>query len=137
MYLRSFSRGVRPLSGRGKRVESIVQDFVRSNAPDVTGAAVASPRGLPIAVAVGPEVDPRMLSAQLAAIVSAQDRIVSQLGLGDMRTSTVEADRGSLVVRRTGEYIIGVLIGKDANLGLILIELDRLSNEISEVLSAG
>ncbi len=124
------------LSSRGKRVESILREFVRTNAPDVTGAAVATPRGLPIAVAVGSEVDARMFSAQLAAIVSAQNRIVSQLNLGGLRTSTVEADEGSLVVRRAGDYIIGVLISRDANLGLVLIELDRLASEIGATLSA-
>ena len=116
------------------RVEGVLSSFLEDNSPDVRGVALVNKRGLPIAASLQAEVDLRMLSAQLAAITSAQDRVASQLGLGEVEIATIEATEGNLLVKLIDEFIVGVLVRKEANIGLVLIGLDSLTKRLREIL---
>ncbi|MEM2957358.1 MAG: roadblock/LC7 domain-containing protein [Candidatus Jordarchaeaceae archaeon] len=116
-------------------IMSLIRDM-EANTPGIEASAVVSIQGLPIASAMPAEVDESVVAAMTAAMLSVGERAAQELARGNLQQITLQGDYGYIIIKGAGmSAIITVLAKSDANLGLIMMVLKKISNRISELLS--
>ncbi|MEM2144518.1 MAG: roadblock/LC7 domain-containing protein [Candidatus Jordarchaeaceae archaeon] len=116
-------------------IMSLIRDM-EANTPGIEASAVVSVQGLPIASAMPIEVDESVVAAMTAAMLSVGERAASELVRGNLQQILLQGDEGYIIIKGAGtSAIITVLAKTDANLGLILMVLKKISAKIGELLS--
>ena len=115
-------------------LQDLLQRFV-SSTPDIQGAALVSPDGLPISSILSTEMDEERTAAMSAAILSLGERIGQELARGLVERIFVEGEKGySILVSCGTEAVLLVLAGKAAKQGLLFLETKRLVAELKPLL---
>jgi predicted regulator of Ras-like GTPase activity (Roadblock/LC7/MglB family) len=87
------------------------------------------------AVPVISEVSEGVNGAAVAALAASLHRRMVQAcetaGAGSLMTLQLEADHGHVVVAGAGEVVIVVITGKDAQIGLVRVEVLRAAGSLS------
>ena len=113
----------------------IVQKFVATT-PEVQGAAVVTPDGLPLAASLPGSMDEERVSAMSAAMLSLGERIGKELLGGTSERIYVEGDEGFTVLTSCGdEAVFLVLAGKEAKQGVLLLEIKRTVADVKPALA--
>ncbi|GAB4183522.1 MAG: roadblock/LC7 domain-containing protein [Coleofasciculaceae cyanobacterium] len=113
----------------------IVQKFVATT-PEVQGAAVVTPDGLPLAASLPGSMDEERVSAMSAAMLSLGERIGKELLGGTTERIYVEGDEGFTVLTSCGdEAVFLVLAGKDAKQGVLMLEIKRTVADVRPALA--
>src|SRR2546427_6183092 len=82
-------------------------------------------------------MDPKKIAAMAAAIVGTSEMAVVEMGLGTFNSSIVDTHIGKMIATGAGEEAILVtMVRSEANMGLLLLSVDRAVQSISEVLKA-
>jgi len=119
--------------GKRKELEDVLKDLEKSG--DIVGSAVVRRDGLLIASGLPAEVNAKAVSAMAAAMVGTSETSVKELGLGEFSQVMVNASQGQFVALGAGsEAIIISLLRKGANLGLVLIEMEKASKKVGRLL---
>jgi len=117
------------------KLEGILQNLVTST-PDVQGAALVSPDGLPLASTLPSGMDEERVSAMSAAMLSLGERIGNELARGVIDRLYVEGDKGYGILTSCGEEaVLLVLASKAAKQGLLMLEIKRVTGELKTALS--
>ena len=112
----------------------ILQNFV-STTPDVQGAAMVTPDGLPLASSLPGGMDEERVSAMSAAMLSLGERIGGELARGEIDRIYVEGEEGFSVLTSCGEdAVFLVLAGKAAKQGVLMLEIKRALSELRKLL---
>jgi predicted regulator of Ras-like GTPase activity (Roadblock/LC7/MglB family) len=102
---------------------------------DIRAAAVVRRDGLIITHSLPEGVDPRTTAAMTAAIVGTSEMATVQLGQGRFQQALIESEGGKLVSTGAGDQALVIALAyKDANLGLVLMALQRASRKVDEIL---
>ena len=102
---------------------------------DIRAAAVVRRDGLMITHSLPEGVDPRTTAAMTAAIVGTSEMATVQLGQGRFEQALIESEGGKLVSTGAGDQALVIALAyKDANLGLVLMALQRASRKVDEIL---
>lgn len=102
--------------------------------PDVIGVVVARRDGVVLGHNMPKGTDPRKLAAMSAAIVSTSELAAAEIGQIPFMQSIVESANGRVIARGAGpDAIIVVLIAAAANLGLLLLSLDKTTNKLEDL----
>jgi predicted regulator of Ras-like GTPase activity (Roadblock/LC7/MglB family) len=105
--------------------------------PDVLAVIIARRDGLVIASNLSRRSNPKKVAAMAASIVGTSEMAVGELEQGTFREVMVESDEGTVLGIGAGEEAILIaLVRKDANVGLVLLNLERSANEIREFLDS-
>ncbi len=113
----------------------IMEAFV-SETSDVTGAAVVTPDGLPLASNLPTLMDEDRVSAMSAAMLSLADRIGAELSRGNIDRIYVEGDEGFCILTSCGQdAVFLVLAAKTAKQGVLMLEIKRTLAQIKEIIS--
>jgi len=116
-------------------IMNLIRDM-EANTPGIEASAVVSVQGLPIASAMPNDVDESVVAAMTAAMLSVGERAAQELVRGNLQQILLQGDEGYIIIKGAGmSAIITVLARNDANLGLILMVLKKISARISELLS--
>jgi len=116
-------------------IMNLIRDM-EANTPGIEASAVVSVQGLPIASAMPNDVDESVVAAMTAAMLSVGERAAQELVRGNLQQILLQGDEGYIIIKGAGmSAIITVLAKNDANLGLILMVLKKISARISELLS--
>ena len=103
---------------------------------DVKAAAVVRRDGLVVVHTLPSTIDPKMVAAMLAAIVGASEMATEALQQGRFQRAIIESDQGKLLSTGAGdEALLVALVYSDANLGLILMAMEKAARRIDELLS--
>ena len=103
---------------------------------DVLAVAVARRDGLIIAHILPIGSDPKKVAAMCAALVGTSEVAARELRQGKLLQSIVEAEKGKVISTGAGEQAILVTIARpDANMGLVLISIERAAREVEVILS--
>src|SRR5947208_3604355 len=108
--------------------------------PAVLGATIARRDGILIAHALPKTMDPKKIAAMAAAIVGTSEMATIQLAQGRFVRAIIESDEGKLLSLGAGdEALLVALVYDDANLGLVLLALERAAKQVESILreSAG
>ncbi len=103
---------------------------------DVKAAAVVRRDGLVVVHTLPNTIDPKLVAAMLAAIVGASEMATEALEQGRFQRAIIESDEGKLLSTGAGEEALLVsLVYSDANLGLVLMAMEKAARRIDEILS--
>src|SRR5207245_9298042 len=106
----------------------------------VLRATVGRRDGLVVTHALPEGVDPKMVAAMAAAIVGTSEMATIQLAQGRFVRAIIESDEGKLLSLGAGdEALLVALVYDDANLGLVLLAMERAAKQVEKILrdSAG
>src|SRR5436309_588921 len=126
------------LGDAARRLQAILTELRRL--PAVLGATIARRDGILIAHALPKTMDPKKIAAMAAAIVGTSEMATIQLAQGRFVRAIIESDEGKLLSLGAGEEALLVaLVYDDANLGLVLLAMERAAKQVEKILrdSAG
>lgn len=116
------------------KITGILQNFV-SGTPDLQGAALVSPDGLPLATSLPGAMDEERVSAMSAAMLSLGERIGSELARGSIDRIFVEGNQGYGILTNCGQdAVLLVLASETAKQGLLMLEIKRVRSELKLIL---
>ena len=116
-------------------IGSVLNELLERAPGDVTGAALLRPDGLMIASVLSQDTDEKRLAAMGAAIVGTSQRTCDELSRGDLNEIIIEGNIGKATFSFAGSKgILAVLSPKEVNLGLVLMEVERTSEEIAKIM---
>lgn len=102
---------------------------------DIGASAIVRRDGLMVASDMPNYIDGRTIAAMAAALVGTAETSAGELKQGDFRQVIVESDSGKLVATGAGGLaLLACLVDKNANLGLVLLSMEKASKKISEIL---
>lgn len=115
-------------------LENVLQELGKLQ--EIIGSAVVRRDGLLIASSgLSERVNTRAVAAMAAAIVGTAETSVNELGIGVFSQVIVEASEGKYVCIGAGkEAVLITLIRMDANLGLVLLEMEKAVKKIMKIL---
>jgi predicted regulator of Ras-like GTPase activity (Roadblock/LC7/MglB family) len=110
-----------------------------NDCPGISGSAVLTKEGLPVASAAVPQgVDEAMLAAISASILTTGKLAANELKYrGGVERVIVETLDGTIVVAGIpgAEAVLTVTASKDTKLGLVFLTMDRASRRLREELT--
>lgn len=116
-----------------RRVQRVLQDLRR--VPDVIAAAVVRRDGLMISHALPRSIDPKRIAAMAAAIVGTSELAAGEIGQGPFIESIVESQASKMLATGAGEEAILItLVRSDANLGFVLLKVNKAVASIISIL---
>ena len=102
---------------------------------DVVGAAIVRRDGLMICSGLPQEINSRAISAMSAAMVGTGETVSKELAIGEFNQVVVESKKGKLISVGAGEdAIFTALIREEANMGLILLEMERAAKKLGRII---
>ncbi len=117
-------------------IDILLKEVLRRNSTDITGVVIASKDGLLIGHRLSEEgLDPGSVAAYMAALSEDQKKIIGQLGLDEVKTTIVETLRGKFIMKEEGDHLIAIIAYPEANLGLIMLEIKRLAENLRAALN--
>jgi predicted regulator of Ras-like GTPase activity (Roadblock/LC7/MglB family) len=123
------------MAEKRKELESILSDLERIG--DIVGSAIVRTDGLLIATGLPSEVNSKAVAAMAAAIVGTSETTVSELNIGEFKEVLVNASDGQYAAIKAGEdCILIALLRKGANLGLVLLEMEKQSKKIARLIES-
>ncbi|MGC8812386.1 MAG: roadblock/LC7 domain-containing protein [Candidatus Aenigmatarchaeota archaeon] len=101
----------------------------------VKGAIIADREGLLVASYLPSKLNARLLAALAATIAKVSIMTTNELVMGSFTHTIVKASNGYYVCFPVdSEMILACLLGKEANLGMVLIKMEESIKEIVKVL---
>lgn len=114
-------------------LEKILKDLKSTG--DVEAGAVVSRDGLLIAADISQDVNSDSFAAMTATMLGAAETATSELGKGVPDRVIVEGNGGKIITTGAGfKALLVTMTSPQANLGLILLEMNKASDKIKEVL---
>jgi hypothetical protein len=115
------------------RLQAVLAELRR--VPDILGATIARRDGILIAHALSRSLDPKKIAAMAAAIVGTSEMAAIEMGLGEFNQSIVDTHIGKMMATGAGEEAILVtMVRNEANMGLVLLSVERAVTSIAEIL---
>ncbi len=117
-------------------LDEIIEELTQHT--DIKASAVVRRDGLVITHTLPDGVDPKLVAAMTAAIVGTSEMATDQLSQGHFGRAVIESDSGKLISTGAGgEALLVCLVYEDANLGFVLMAMERASKQIDEILRQG
>ncbi len=114
-------------------LKKILVDFESTG--NVIGSAVVRRDGLMIISNLPREVNSKAVAAMAAAIVGTGETASKELSIGELNQIVVESASGKLISIGAGpDAIFTALVRANANIGLVLMNMERSSKKISVVI---
>jgi predicted regulator of Ras-like GTPase activity (Roadblock/LC7/MglB family) len=121
------------MATKEEELKKILEDFESTG--DVIGSAVVRRDGLMIISSLPREVNSRAVAAMAAAIVGTGETASRELGIGDLNQVVVESASGKLISVGAGpDAIFTALVKAKANMGLVLMNMERSSKKASAII---
>ena len=118
-------------------MESAVREelsaFLSRSGGQALGVVLSRKDGLPVA-SVAPGVEPKLVSALTALALGSLRRMGEELKVGATKQVVAYFENRLVLVWPVKDLYIVVLATSDANLGLLLLEVERLANRLSNIL---
>jgi len=100
---------------------------------DVEGSAIVTRTGLLIASNLPEDINAETFAAMSATVIGAADTAISELKGNDVSGVIIEGEEAKLIMMDAGPNTILVsMVAKNANIGLILIEMKNATHFIGQ-----
>ncbi|TET30371.1 MAG: hypothetical protein E3J69_11745 [Anaerolineales bacterium] len=107
---------------------------LQASSPDVEASAVISVDGLTIASALPESIEGDRVAAMSAAMLSLGERISGELGRGILDQVYIRGENGFMILMAVGdEAVLTVLARKQAKLGLLFLDMRRVTQDLAEL----
>ncbi len=116
-----------------ERLEGVLKDLKSTG--DVLASAIVSRDGLLIACDMTVTVNAEAFAAMTATMLGAAETATSELGIGIPDRIIVESKMGKIVATGAGpKALIVVMTSPKVNLGLVLVQIEKASERVKELL---
>ena len=131
-----------PLPGFGKRgvepvrsqLVSVLKDMETKD-PEIEGSVLLRSDGLILATALAEGIDRDLVAAMSASLLNVSSRVLEELNRGKVENVIVRGENGVvMVISVMPEIVLAAIAKKDANLGLMLVEMRRAAEKIKGIL---
>ena len=124
-----------PSRGPAEQLEEVLLAF-RENVDGVRGVAIADRSGLPVAASFSTRANVLTVTAMATMAIQSSQRVYENLALAGPSEVVMAGPDSTVFVYSVGEGQLSVIAVLDgfANLGLVRIEVERLSRQVSEIL---
>lgn len=107
---------------------------LQASSPDVEASAVISVDGLTLASALPDSIEGDRVAAMSAAMLSLGERISGELGRGILDQVYIRGENGFMILMAVGnDAVLTVLARKQAKLGLLFLDMRRVTQDLSEL----
>jgi predicted regulator of Ras-like GTPase activity (Roadblock/LC7/MglB family) len=121
------------MATKEEELKKILKDFESTG--EVIGSAVVRRDGLMIISGLPDEINSKAVAAMAAAIVGTGETASNELDIGELNQVVVESARGKLISVGAGpDAIFTALVKPKANMGLILMNMERSTKKIAMVI---
>lgn len=101
----------------------------------IKASGIVSKEGLLINSRTPPDVDARIFSALCSTIMGAAEAASGQMNTGFVNEISVKTEKGTIVLMPAGDKaILTALTETEAQLGLILFEMESRANQVDNIL---
>lgn len=115
------------------RLETVISEL--AEAGDIEGSAIVRRDGLMIASNLPSKIDARTIAAMAAALVGTAETCSNELQKGKFQQVIIESQLGKIASLGAGnQAILITLLKPQANLGLILLAMDKATKKIEILL---
>ncbi|MFX0007224.1 MAG: roadblock/LC7 domain-containing protein [Promethearchaeota archaeon] len=114
-------------------LEAVLKKLLESNR-EITLAIITSIEGLPILSILPREYNETTLSAMVATLLSLAERTVVDMEIGIFNQIYIKGNDGYLLIFDAELAALAVSTTEKAKLGLIFLECERASHEISKIM---
>jgi predicted regulator of Ras-like GTPase activity (Roadblock/LC7/MglB family) len=116
------------------RLEGVMGELRRLT--DIEAVAIARRDGLIVAHNLPDGVDPKKISAMSAAIVGTSEMAAEELSQGELLQTIVDSRDGKMLSTGAGkDALLVTFVRRDANMGLVLLSVERAAERVAEILS--
>lgn len=113
-------------------MQELLDAFTQA-ASDIQGSAIFSADGIMFASTLAYDESPDEIGAIIAAMQSLGGKTAHLLRRGSLREIHVNGNKGNLIISALSEeFLLVVLTHSHTNIGLLLHEIHRLRNRLSE-----
>lgn len=124
--------GVAPVD---KQIRVILRKL-NSASGHIEASSVMTRDGISVASVLQDGVDTDRLGAMCASLLSLGDTTAKELGRGNVQQLLLEGENGYILIMHIGNRaVLGVVARPKAQLGMVLVEAKKTSEEILKVLS--
>ena len=121
--------------GSETRFGVIMDEICRQ--PNILSVVIARRDGVAIASTLGEKAKSNLVATMAATIVGTSELVVGALDQGKLVEVVVESAKGQLLgIGATEDSILIIVTKREANLGLILLNVEKYSGEISRVIAS-
>lgn len=121
------------MESKEKDLRVVIDEF--ESLGNVIGSAVVRRDGLMIISGLPKEVNSKAVAAMAAAMVGTGETASKELDIGRLSQVIVESQKGKLISVGAGENsIFTALIREKANMGLILLEMEKAAKKIGRII---
>jgi predicted regulator of Ras-like GTPase activity (Roadblock/LC7/MglB family) len=121
--------------GPAEKLQTLLTSF-QSRVDGVRGVAIADKSGLPVASSFTTRANVLTVTAMATMAIQSSQRVYQNLALQGPNEVVMVGPDSTVFVSSVAEGQLSVIVVLDgfANLGLVRIEVERLSRELSEIL---
>ena len=115
------------------KLEAVLKRILASNR-EITLAIITTMEGLPILSILPRGYNETRLSAMVATLLSLSERSVVDMDIGIFKQIFIKGVDGYLLIFNSEQAVLAVSTTEKAKLGLIFLECERASQDISKIL---
>jgi predicted regulator of Ras-like GTPase activity (Roadblock/LC7/MglB family) len=118
-----------------EELERVLKKLLKNN-PEIALAIITSMEGLPIVSILPRRYNETRLSAMVATLLSLSERTVIDMEIGLFKQIFIKGIEGYLLIFDAEEAVLAVSTTEKAKLGLVFLECEHASHEISKILKS-
>ncbi len=126
------------MASKKEMLEQVLSDLADSLGSDLLGALVATPDGqVVVSLIMKGDLSAPKLAAMAAAVVGTSDKLSKLVNAGEFQDVLIRCEKENVLAKRTGRRAILVtVVKKDANIGLLNIEIEDATERIISILGS-
>lgn len=118
---------------RGSKIQDALR-VLRASTPEVVGAVVVNMEGFVVASMLPADVDEELIAGMAASLLGVGERISADLMGSSMEQIYTRSPKGYIVLQAiNAEAALVLLVTREAKLGLVFLEVKRVSSELARV----
>lgn len=126
----------RPVETLGDALNKVLKELQEKDR-DVDGALIIRSDGLVITSILNEALDRDLVSAMAASLLNVSSRVLEELQKGVINDIVVKGEDGIIsIISVNPEVVLATMAKKDANLGLLLLEMKKAKEKILKILES-
>ena len=119
---------------RSQHIVELLREL-QASSPDIEASSIVSEDGLVIASLLPQNVEEDQVAAMSAAMLSLGERIAGELGRGSLEQVYIKGAKGYILVVSIGKAaVLSALAKENAKLGLVLLNMNRISMALGNLI---
>ncbi len=107
---------------------------LRTSTPEIIGAVVVNMEGFVVSSLLPSDVDEELIAGMAASLLGVGERISADLMGSNMEQIYARSPKGYIVLQAiNSEAALVILVTREAKLGLVFLEVKRISSELARV----